>query len=147
MRLAATDTAAPGVFEAIFHALEEASSDLIGPAKPRLLVIPVRDGSGAVAGGLWGASLFRWLQVEMLAVPEPMRGQGVGSALMALAETEARNRGCLGMQVDTFSSKAEAFYEKMGFSRFGVLDGCPPGHRRVFFQKRLVPADREIARP
>jgi hypothetical protein len=27
----------------------------------------------------------------------------------------------------------------MGFSQFGVLEDCPPGYARLFFQKRLVP--------
>jgi GNAT superfamily N-acetyltransferase len=138
MQLAPSDIADQGTFEAIFHALEAASRDRIGPAKPGLLVIPIRDDAGAVTGGLWAVSLFGWMHVEMLLVPEPMRGQGVGSALMALAETEARRRGCMGMYVDTFSFQARSFYEKMGFSQFGVLDDCPPGYARLFFQKRLV---------
>jgi GNAT superfamily N-acetyltransferase len=76
----------------------------------------------------------------MLFVPESMRGRGVGTALLAAAETEARSRNCLGISVDTLSFQAAPFYEKLGFSIFGVLDDCPPGHRRLFFQKRLVPA-------
>ncbi|HEX4365212.1 MAG TPA: GNAT family N-acetyltransferase [Rhodopila sp.] len=139
MLFAPSESAEQGTFEAIFHALDADSRDKIGPAKPRLLVIPIRDDDGVVTGGLWAISLFGWMHVEMLLVPESMRGQGVGSALMALAETEAQVRGCLGMHVDTFSFQAGSFYEKMGFSRFGVLEDCPPGHARLFFQKRLVP--------
>jgi GNAT superfamily N-acetyltransferase len=139
MELALSDQAEPGMFEAIFRALEAASRDRIGPAKPRLLVIPIRNDDGAAVGGLWAISLFRWLHVEMLLVPEPLRGRGIGSSLMALAETEARDRGCLGMHVDTFSFQAAPFYMKMGFSQFGVLEDCPPGYARLFFQKRLVP--------
>jgi len=138
MDLVASDTAEPGVFQAMFDALDGASRAVIGPANPRLLVIPIRDAAGAVAGGLWSVSLFRWLHLEMLFVPQTMRGQGVGSTLIALAETEARHRGCLGIQVDTLSFQAVPFYEKMGFSRFGSLDDCPPGHQRLFLQKRLA---------
>lgn len=138
MAFVASDTAERSVFEAIFTALNGASRDVIGPVKPRLLVIPIRDGSGTVTGGLWGVTLFRWLEVEMLFVPESMRGQGVGSALIAAAETEARGRGCLGIHVDALSFQAVPFYEKMGFSVFGALEDCPPGHQRLFFQKRLL---------
>jgi GNAT superfamily N-acetyltransferase len=139
MELALSDSAEPGTFEAIFHGLDEASRGVIGSAAPRLLVIPIRDDAGSTVGGLWAVSLFRWLHVEMMLVPEQMRGRGIGSALMVAAESEARSRGCLGMYVDTFSFQAGPFYEKMGFSQFGVLDDCPPGHRRLFLQKRLAP--------
>ncbi|MDQ2764273.1 MAG: GNAT family N-acetyltransferase [Pseudomonadota bacterium] len=133
-----SDTADRGTFEAIFQRLDKTSRDVIGPADPRLLVIPIRHAEGAVIGGLWAVSAFHWLHLEMLFVPEVMRGQGVGSALLASAESEARGRGCLGIYVDTLSFQATRFYEKMGFSMFGVLEDCPPGHRRLFFQKRLV---------
>jgi GNAT superfamily N-acetyltransferase len=140
MDFALSDTADPATFEAIFHALDGTSRDVIGPATPRLLVIPIRNDIGIAIGGLWAVSLFGWLHLEMLLVPEPMRGQGIGSALVAQAESEARSRDCLGMYVDTFSFQAGPFYEKLGFSQFGVLDDCPPGHRRLFLQKRLAPA-------
>lgn len=138
-----SDAAGRSTFEAIFQALDAASRDRIGPAKPRLLVIPIRrdaaEAIGEVIGGLWGVTLFGWLHLEMLVVPEPMRRQGVGSALLASAEAEARSRGCVGIYVDTISFQAAPFYEKMGFSTFGVLDDCPPGHQRLFLQKRLNP--------
>jgi GNAT superfamily N-acetyltransferase len=135
--LVVSDTADRGVFDAIFAALDASSRDAIGPANPHLLVIPIRDGSGTVTGGLWGVTLFRWLTIQMLFVPQSMRGRGVGSALMAAAEQEARDRGCVGIHVDALSFQAPHFYEKIGFSLFGRLEDCPAGHQRLFFQKRL----------
>ena len=135
--LTAQDAPPPGMFEAMYAALDACSRPLIGPAQPRLLVIPLHDDAGSVAGGLWGYTLFSWLHVQMLFVPEPLRGLGVGSALMAAAETEAQARGCRGAHVDTFSFQAAPFYRKLGFSLFGRLADCPPGHERLFFQKRL----------
>jgi GNAT superfamily N-acetyltransferase len=136
-RLPPFDAPASGTFEAIFHALDGCSELRIGPALQRLLVIPIRDDAGAVAGGLWGHTQFRWLHVEMLLVPEAMRGLGIGSALMAVAEREARNRLCVGVLVDTFSFQATSFYEKLGFKRFGALDNFPPGYQRLYFSKPL----------
>ncbi|MEA2739866.1 MAG: hypothetical protein QOH05_3173 [Acetobacteraceae bacterium] len=138
MAFVPSDTAERGTFDAIFRALDRSSRDVVGLAAPRLLVIPIRDGAGDVIGGLWAITLFRWVRLEMLFVPESMCGRGIGTGLMAAAETEARARDCLGITVDTFSFQAVPFYEKMGFSIFGVLDDCPPGHRRLFLQKRLV---------
>jgi len=137
--LTASDTPAPGTFEAIYTALEACSRPLIGPAQPRLLTIPIHDDHGTVAGGLWGYTLFGWLHVQMLFVPEGLRNRGVGAALMAAAETEARARGCRGAHVDTFSFQAVPFYRKLGFIQFGVLDDCPPGHARLFFCKLFAP--------
>lgn len=134
---APSDAAPPGVFEAIYAALDASSRALIGPAQPRLLVIPIRDDNGTVRGGFWGFTQFEWLNVQMLFVPEPLRGLGIGAALMASAEAEARARGCRGACVDTFSFQAAPFYQKLGFTLFGKLDDCPPGHDRLYFRKRF----------
>jgi GNAT superfamily N-acetyltransferase len=134
---AASDTPEVGTFEAIFEALDATSRALVGPARPHLLVISIRDDGGVVVGGLWGYTVFQWLHVQMLVVPEKLRGLGIGSALMAEAEAVARERGCCGAYVDTFSFQAAPFYRKLGFTPFGVLDDFPPGHHRVFFRKRF----------
>ena len=134
---APSDAPPPGTFEAIYGALEASSLALIGPARPRLLVIPIRDDNGSVAGGLWSYTLFEWLHVQMLFVPEPLRHLGVGAALMASAEAEARDRGCRGVYVDTFSFQAAPFYQRIGFTQYGKLDDCPPGHDRMYFCKRF----------
>ncbi len=141
------DAPPAGAFDAIFHALDAASAERIGPAEPRPLVIPLRDDAGAVAGGLWGCTLFRWLHVQMLFVPERLRGKGVGSALMRSAETEARERGCIGAHLSSFSFQATPFYQKLGFAKFGQLDDFPPGHALVFLRKRFgaIPDDGAAA--
>jgi GNAT superfamily N-acetyltransferase len=131
------DTAPPGAFDAIFHALDESSRAAVGAARPRLLVIPIDDSDGTIIGGLWSYTLFGWLHVEMVVVPEALRFRGLGSELLATAEAEARRRGCLGAIVDTFSFQAAPFYRKMGFYQYAVLEDCPLGHQRLFFKKRF----------
>jgi GNAT superfamily N-acetyltransferase len=132
-----SDSPPSGTFQAIIHALDESSRALIGPAKPRLLVIPIHGDDGKVIGGFWGATMFEWLHVGMLFVPESLRCQGFGSGLMAAAESEARKRGCRGAHVDTFSFQAAPFYQKLGFTLFGVLEDYPPGHSQLYFRKRF----------
>lgn len=132
---APSDSPEAGTFEAIFAALDASSRPLVGPAQPRLLVIPIRDDGGAVVGGFWGCTLFQWLHVQMLFVPEALRGLGVGSALMASAEAAARGRGCRGAYVDAFSFQAAPLYRKLGFTLSGVLDDFPPGYDRLYFRK------------
>jgi GNAT superfamily N-acetyltransferase len=132
-----TDQPAPGTFQALVQLLDASSRSLIGPAQPRLLVIPLRGDNGTIAGGFWGATMFEWLHVGLLFVPESLRGQRVGSALMAAAEDEARKRGCRGAYVDTFSFQAAPFYEKLGFTQFGTLQDYPPGHSQIYLRKRF----------
>jgi GNAT superfamily N-acetyltransferase len=137
IRSARYDQPGPGTFEAIFQALDAESAHLIGPTRPHWLVIPIRDDAGRVAGGFWGCTTFGWLHVQMLFVPLPLRGRGIGAALMGSAEAEARERGCLGAHVDAFSFQAAPFYRKLGYTEFGVLHDFPPGHDRLFFCKRF----------
>lgn len=96
--------------------------------------------TGQVNGGLWGRTSWKWLTIETLFVPELYRASGVGSMVMQMAEQEAIKRGCIGALVDTHSFQAPGFYEKLGYRRFGEIANCPPGHSRIFFEKRFSAA-------
>jgi GNAT superfamily N-acetyltransferase len=135
--LVASDAPATGTFEAMFQALDAESQPVLGPARPRLLVIPIHDDAGGVAGGFWGHTLFQWLHVQMLLVPATLRGRGIGSALMAFAEAEARRRGCRGALVDAYNFQAAPFYRRIGYTVFGELHDYPPGYDRLYFYKRF----------
>jgi GNAT superfamily N-acetyltransferase len=137
-RLRATDRAAPGTFEAIFRALEADSLAAIGPMQTRPLVVPLHDPAGQVSGGLWGCTAFRWLHIQLLFVPPPLRRTGTGAALVRAAEHEAQARACLGAHVDRFSFQANGFYERLGYTCFGVLPGFPPGYNQHYLFKRFA---------
>lgn len=110
-----------------------------GDPKPEKIALLVRDeDSHEVIGGLYGEIFYRWLFIELLAIPEQTRGQGTGSRLMNMAEALAREKGCVGIWLDTFDFQAPAFYQKHGFSEFGHLEDFPSGHKRFFLQKRLI---------
>jgi len=98
----------------------------------------VKDENGEILGGLYGRMIFRWMFIELLSVPEQGRGQGIGSKLMAQAEALAREKNCYGLWLDTFDFQAPEFYRKLGFSQFGEIVDYPPGHKRHYFQKRLI---------
>ncbi len=110
----------------------------IGPMQTRLLAIPLRDSTGEVSGGFWGCTNFGWLHVQMLVVPAALRGLGIGSRLVGAAEAEAQARGCRGARVDRFSFQAAGFYEKLGYTCFGVLPDFPPGFSQHYLCKRLA---------
>ena len=103
----------------------------------RPLVIAVETADREVLGGLWGRTAYDWLFVELLFVPESLRGRGVGTELMMRAETEAVARGCRSAWLDTFEFQARAFYERLGYSCFGELEDYPVGASRYFMRKRL----------
>jgi GNAT superfamily N-acetyltransferase len=89
---------------------------------------------GATFGDLWGG----WLELTLLWVAEPLRGQGYGARLLLAAEEEARTQGCRGVFLSTFSFQARPFYEKQGYEVVGVLDDYPPGHAKFFLKKALA---------
>lgn len=95
------------------------------------------DADGTELGGLWGKISYDWLFIELLAVPDSLRGQGHGEALMHQAEEIARAHGCAGIWLDTYAFQARGFYEKLGYAVFGTLDDHPRGQSRFFLQKRL----------
>ncbi|MGV8833103.1 MAG: GNAT family N-acetyltransferase [Devosia sp.] len=101
--------------------------------------VVLKGDDGQTVGGLWGAIFFDWLLLELLYIPETLRGQNLGSQLMAKAEAHARAEGLTGVWLDTFSFQAKPFYEKLGYGVVGEIADLPPGASRYFMSKRLKP--------
>lgn len=137
IRLAVTDDPTLEDRAAVLAPLVEFNLRHAAPPNPRPLAILLKDEDGNTIGGLWGRSIYDWLLVEFLAVPEAARGQGTGAALMRRAEEIAIERGCAGIWLDTFAFQTRGFYEKLGYSIFGQLDDHPKGSVRYFLSKRL----------
>ena len=115
-----------------------------GPGGYAELGVIARDAEARLLGGLIGSTSHGWLLIKMLWISETVRGRGLGTRLMAMAEATALARGCHGAWLDTSSVRAEAFYRKLGYRLFGRLENQsgeqPEGHQRFFLCKRL--ADR-----
>jgi GNAT superfamily N-acetyltransferase len=135
--LEVTDTPDAADRDAVIKGLIAYNEAKAGPTDWAPFHIRLRDGTGAAVGGLAGRFAYQWLFVELLFVPEALRGQGVGADIMRKAEAAAIERGCIGIWLDTFEFQARPFYEKLGFSVFGTIEDYPPGSRRYFLQKRL----------
>ena len=107
------------------------------PTSAEPLAILIRGQGGEIEGGLWGHSIYDWLRIELLVVPEAMRGQGIGRNLLETAEEAARQRSCVGIWLDTFSFQARGFYEKTGYCLSGQIKDHPIGGARYIMAKRL----------
>ena len=124
-------------FAVLFTALERETAPVTGPCRIEPLAVLLREPDGRVVGGMWGRIVYGWLVIEMLVVPPHLRGTGAGTALIARAEEAARSRGCTGIHLTRLDFQAPSFYERLGFSTFGVQHDVPRGHSCFYLQKRL----------
>ena len=93
---------------------------------------------GKIIAGI-KAVTYCWgiLYIEMLFVNEEYRGQNFGSQLLNKVESEAKAIGSSLSHLDTFDFQAKDFYIKAGYEVFGILEDCPPGHKRYYLKKKL----------
>lgn len=104
------------------------------------LAVVIRDEtSREIVGGLWGHTSWDWLTIELIFVPELLRGRGLAGRLIGMAEEEALRRSCHSAWLDTLNPKARSLYERLGYQVFGELSDYPVGSSRVFLQKKLKP--------
>ena len=91
---------------------------------------------------IWTASDDCWL--EDLFVLEHARGAGMGRALVDLAVSRARERGCRRIELDVNERNAAALalYERVGFQ----VSTKPPGGRDVLMRRWLDGARGEPAK-
>lgn len=102
-----------------------------------MLSLFLRSPSKQVIGGLLGGWRWGWVYVDKLWIQAEYRKLGGGSRLLRAAETEAVAAGCTDAVLDTFSFQARGFYERNGYKVYATLEGFPPGHRQLFFHKKL----------
>ena len=118
--------------------LRRFNADRSGIDDSRALAVVASDpDTKAVIGGLTGRTSLGLLFVDLFYLPETLRGGGIGSRILALAEDEARRRGCTAAMLYTISFQAPGFYERHGYRIFGTIPCDPPGTSRVFMRKRL----------
>jgi GNAT superfamily N-acetyltransferase len=109
---------------------------IVGFADRMPLTVKVCDpDTGAVIGGISGGTFLGLLFIDLVFLPDSLRGQDVGSRMMAMAEEEGRRRGCRAGMLYTISIQAPRFYQKLGWTVFGEIPCDPPGTSRVFLTK------------
>jgi ribosomal protein S18 acetylase RimI-like enzyme len=125
--------------------LDEFNASHVGPSNWRPFAVFIRDGDNSIVGGLVGGTYWGWLYVETFWISEEVRQHGYGSQLLTKAEQEAVARGCAYAHLDTMSFQALPFYERHGYTVYGVLDDMPAGsgERRFWLRKTLQPVEKQ----
>jgi GNAT superfamily N-acetyltransferase len=118
-RFSISDQITPDEEQAVEDRLVAYNVATFGKSDRRPLSILLRDDAGVVEGGLIGYTARGWLYVRLLFIPEAQRGQGLAPRLLALAEAEAKARGCIGAYLDTMNPQALKTYLRCGYSANG----------------------------
>ncbi|TWF54596.1 GNAT family N-acetyltransferase [Neorhizobium alkalisoli] len=134
--LKVTEGIAPQEEEVILDQLRSYNLKTFGESHRRELTIPLYDDEGTITGGLVGYTGRGWLYISMLYIPENLRGQGLATRIMTMADDEARSRGCIGAYIDTMNPDALRLYLKLGYEVIGRLDSLEGGHCVHWLQKR-----------
>src|SRR3954452_11926943 len=109
-----------------------------GVLDQRELTVQVRDPHGELVGGLSGWTWGTCAGVGMFWIREDARGSGLGSRILAAAESEAVARGCEQMVLSSFTFQAPDFYRRQGYVETGRTEGLPVrGMADVHFRKDL----------
>jgi len=134
-----TDQPDPAEVKFVEDGLATYNLQFAPPYGTQRLVVLLRGDDGKLLGGLLGLTWWGWLRIDILWLDEAVRGQDLGTRLIATAEAEAIRRGCHHVFLDTMSFQALPFYLKLGYTVFGQLDDLPAGsgHKMHFLQKAL----------
>lgn len=121
----------------IGQGLDSYNIKIAGEYKFQRVCFALQTPDQVIVGGVLGEMFWDWLHIDLLWIPEDLRGQGYGHQLLVQIEEEARKHGAKNVFLDTFSFQAPDFYKKHGYQLFGELNDFPPGHQRYFFTKQL----------
>jgi ribosomal protein S18 acetylase RimI-like enzyme len=135
--LKVTEGISPSEEAVILDRLKAFNIAKFGESNRRELTIPLYADDGNIRGGLVGYTGRGWLYVSMLYISEELRGQGLGSRILDMAEEEAHKRGCIGAYIDTMNPAALKLYLKLGYAEIGRLDALADGHVVTWLAKRF----------
>lgn len=96
-----------------------------------------RDDSGRVVAGISGIVWGGYCELQAMWVEESLRNRGLGRALVAGAEAEARRRGCALIVLHAYDLLVRGLYERLGYETAGVIEDCPTGSAARWYRKVL----------
>ncbi|WP_422370942.1 GNAT family N-acetyltransferase [Hoeflea sp.] len=131
--------------KAVEAIVDEPAARMGRPFSPDPLHLKAAGTDGRLLGGLTAHSVQGWLFVKLLGVTEAQRGGGIGRKLLARAEKIARERGLVGVYLDTFEFQAPRFYEGLGYTECGRLPAHRGAPQRIWFAKTFDAPDDPAA--
>jgi len=131
------DTPGKADVEFLDHQLELFNKQATGKDDFRSLNLIIRDEEKAVIAGLKAVTGWDWLYIQVLWVEADHRRKRVGSQLLRQAEDKARQRGCIGSCLSSYSFQAPEFYTYHGYTNFGKIVDYPKGNTMFFLSKRF----------
>jgi len=113
------------------------NAEHVGPwdGKP-LNVTLANPATGKTLGGLLGLTSLGVYFINLVFLPDSLRGGGLGSRLLALGEQEAKRRGCAHVVLYTISFQAPGFYARHGYRELGRVPSAK-GAARIWMTKAL----------
>ncbi|HBK07319.1 MAG TPA: GNAT family N-acetyltransferase [Acetobacteraceae bacterium] len=136
--LALTDAPTAADSAAVSSGLADYNEQKVGYRDWRPLAALLRDPkTGETIGGMIGKTSYGLLFIDLVYLPETMRGQDIGSRLLAMMEQEGVARGCKSAFLFTTTWQAPGFYERQGWTEFGRIQCAPGENARVFMSKTL----------
>ncbi len=131
------DRANPADVQFLEDRINQYNVEKTGYNDGREIAIFLRDEQDRIAAGLWGWTWGGCMEIKYLWVREDWRGKDYGTLLLVGAEKEGATRGCSQVTLSTHSFQAPVFYQKLGYTVFGVIDGYPEGYKQYFLKKSL----------
>jgi GNAT superfamily N-acetyltransferase len=133
-----TDDPDPRLEAVLESGLAEYNAAKIGRRDGRPLAVAMHDpATGEPVGGILGRTSLGLFFLDLFFLPEHLRGSGVGSRALRMAEEEAIRRGCLAATLVTVNFQAPEFYARHGWEEFGRIASIP-GVERIFMRKALA---------
>ncbi|MEP3438690.1 MAG: GNAT family N-acetyltransferase [Hoeflea sp.] len=115
--------------------VDGAAARLGKPFEPEQLQLKATDADGRLVGGLTAHTVQGWLFIKLLGIAEGQRGNGIGRLLLSKAEDFARQKGLVGVYLDTFEFQAPRFYQGLGYGECGRLPANGGAAQRIWFAK------------
>lgn len=97
----------------------------------------LKDNDNKIHGGIIAQvrPKLKLLYLDYIWVAPEFRNKGFGTKIVYIAEQIAKNKGCETAEVETLNFQAEIFYQKLGYSRFGVIEKYMGNYDYIFMRK------------